>query len=93
MTLSLIKQQEEAQRLNDQLKVLAADPLQEWLDGVPTWIEAGQPPSTPVPNMALRSAGVAGRNQHSRSGKRRAKRRSALQAASRLMGAPSLVLT
>ncbi len=41
-TMALIRQREEAEKLNKQLKILAADPLKEWLDGVPGWIEAGQ---------------------------------------------------
>ncbi|MCL4069330.1 hypothetical protein M3484_22485 [Pseudomonas sp. GX19020] len=47
-TLSLIKQKEEAEKLNEKLKILAADPLKEWLDGVPSWIEAGQQIETEV---------------------------------------------
>ncbi len=41
-TMALIRQREEAEKLNKQLKILAADPLKDWLDGIPGWIEAGQ---------------------------------------------------
>jgi tape measure domain-containing protein len=41
-TASMIKQIDAAAALNEQLESLAKDPVKEWMNSVPTWIEAGQ---------------------------------------------------
>lgn len=41
-TRAIIEQVEAAERLNEQLSILANDPVNAWMDSVPSWIEAGQ---------------------------------------------------
>lgn len=41
-TRAIIEQAEAAERLNEQLSILANDPVNAWMDSVPSWIEAGQ---------------------------------------------------
>lgn len=40
-TMAMIRQIDAAERLNEQLSKAARDPVKEWLDSVPTWVEAG----------------------------------------------------
>ena len=41
-TDAMLRQIDAAALLNDQLQKLAKDPVKEWMDSVPNWIEAGQ---------------------------------------------------
>ncbi|TMV06980.1 hypothetical protein FGK63_12750 [Ruegeria sediminis] len=41
-TAAMIRQYEEAGRLNDRLTRLAHDPVKDWVDSVPSWTEAGR---------------------------------------------------
>lgn len=41
-TLAMIRQIDAAAKLNEELQTLAKDPIKEWMDSVPNWIEAGQ---------------------------------------------------
>ncbi|MCA2009117.1 phage tail tape measure C-terminal domain-containing protein [Tritonibacter mobilis] len=41
-TLAMIRQIDAAAKLNEELQNLATDPVKEWMDSVPNWIEAGQ---------------------------------------------------
>lgn len=41
-TQAIIEQAEAAEYLNEKLEILANDPVNAWMDSVPSWIEAGQ---------------------------------------------------
>jgi len=41
-TLAMIRQIDAAAKLNEELQKVAKDPVKEWMDSVPNWIEAGQ---------------------------------------------------
>lgn len=41
-TLAMVRQIDAAAELNEELQTLARDPVKEWMDSVPNWIEAGQ---------------------------------------------------
>ncbi|KIC48392.1 phage tail tape measure C-terminal domain-containing protein [Tateyamaria sp. ANG-S1] len=41
-TAAMIRQIDAASRLNEELRRVATDPVREWMDSVPNWIEAGQ---------------------------------------------------
>ncbi len=41
-TLAMVRQIDAAARLNEELQKVAKDPVKEWMDSVPNWIEAGQ---------------------------------------------------
>ncbi|GHC22732.1 hypothetical protein GCM10007291_22620 [Gemmobacter nanjingensis] len=41
-TAAMIRQIDAAGKLNDELQRLVKDPVKEWLDSVPTWVEAGR---------------------------------------------------
>ncbi len=41
-TMAILRQIDAAALLNEQLTTLAQDPVREWMDSVPSWIEAGQ---------------------------------------------------
>lgn len=41
-TAAMIRQIDAAAKLNEELKKVAKDPVKEWMDSVPNWIEAGQ---------------------------------------------------
>ncbi len=41
-TLAMVKQIDAAAKLNEELRKVARDPVKEWMDSVPNWIEAGQ---------------------------------------------------
>ncbi|PTX51232.1 tail tape-measure protein [Gemmobacter caeni] len=41
-TAAMIRQIDAAGKLNDELQRLVKDPAKEWLDSVPTWVEAGR---------------------------------------------------
>lgn len=41
-TAAMIRQIDAARKLNEVLQRLASDPVRDWLDSVPTWVEAGR---------------------------------------------------
>jgi len=41
-TMAMIKQIDVAAKLNEELKKAARDPVKEWMDSVPNWLEAGK---------------------------------------------------
>ncbi|WP_175497562.1 phage tail tape measure C-terminal domain-containing protein [Roseivivax halotolerans] len=41
-TSAMIRQIDTAAKLNEELRKVATDPVKEWMDSVPNWIEAGQ---------------------------------------------------
>lgn len=41
-TTAMIQQIDAAAKLNEELKKLATDPVKDWMDSVPNWIEAGK---------------------------------------------------
>lgn len=41
-TLAMVRQIDAAAKLNEELQKVAKDPVKEWMDSVPNWIEAGQ---------------------------------------------------
>lgn len=41
-TQAMVRQHDMAVKLNEQLKRLAQDPVRDWIDSVPSWVEAGR---------------------------------------------------
>lgn len=41
-TLAMVRQIDAAAKLNEELQKVANDPVKEWMDSVPNWVEAGQ---------------------------------------------------